>query len=93
MPPLGVLCGEAVLSTCGIGGSFLVFLGLLHSNGERLISSSVRVWVSVAEGHLSRCHEPGGSSLILAGESFPILAGGSSVCAQGLLLCDNIGLL
>ena len=46
----------------------------------------------MAEGHLSRCHEPGGSSLILAGESFPILAGGSSVCAQGLLPCDGIGL-
>ena len=36
---------------------------------------------------------PGASFLILAGESFPVLAGGSSVCCQGLLLCDDIGLL
>ena len=36
---------------------------------------------------------PEGSFLILAGESFPVLAGGSSVCCQGILLCDDIGLL
>ena len=47
----------------------------------------------VAEGHLSRHNVPEGSSLILARESFPVLAGVSSVCLQGLLLCDDIGLL
>ena len=36
---------------------------------------------------------PKGSSLILAGESFPVLVEGSSVCWQGLLLCDDIVLL
>ena len=35
-------------SNCGIGVSFLVFMGLLHSNGERLISSYVRVHVSIS---------------------------------------------
>ena len=49
--------------------------------------------LSVAEGHLSRCNVPKGSSLILAGESFPVLVEGSSVCWQGLLLCDDIVLL
>ena len=47
----------------------------------------------MADGHLSRHNEPEGSSLILAGESFPVLVGASSVCRQGLLLCDDIGLL
>ena len=47
----------------------------------------------MADGHLSRHNEPEGSSLILAGESFPVVAGGSSVCCQGLLLCDDIELL
>ena len=36
---------------------------------------------------------PEGSSLVLAGESSPVLAGGSSVCPWELLPCDTIELL
>ena len=37
VPPLGVLCGEVVISTCGIGGSSLVFRLLLCCSCEGLI--------------------------------------------------------
>ena len=46
-PPLGVLCGEAILSTCGIGGSSLVFMGLLHSSCWRLVLSYFSGLVSI----------------------------------------------
>ena len=38
---------EFVLSTCGIGGSSLVFTGFLHSSCDRLISSYFRGLVSI----------------------------------------------
>ena len=41
---------------------------------SRVMSESTSLFV--AEGHLSRRNEPEGSSLILAGESFPVLVGG-----------------
>ena len=47
VPPLGVLCGEGVLSTCGFGGSSLVFTGLLHSSCEDLLSNYFRGFISV----------------------------------------------
>ena len=37
VPPLGVFCGEGGLSTCGTGGSSLVFRLLLHCSCEGLI--------------------------------------------------------
>ena len=58
---------------------------------SRVMSGSTSLFV--AEGHFSRHNVPEGSSLILAGESFPFLVGESSVCLQGLFLCDYIGLL
>ena len=54
---------KSVISTCGIGGFFLVLMGLIHSKGERLISSYVRVYISICgRGHLSRHKVPKGSS-------------------------------
>ena len=45
--PLGVLCGEGVLPDCGIGGSLLVFMGLLHPSCEKLILSYFRGFLSI----------------------------------------------
>ena len=47
VPPLGVLCGEGILSTCGIGGFSSVFMGLLHCSCEELLSSYFRDLVSI----------------------------------------------
>ena len=94
VPPLGVLCGEAVLSTSGLGGSSLVFAGLLHSSCDRLISSYFRGLLSIC-GTVAplwaQC--AAGSSILLAGKSSPVLARSSSVCCWGLFPCEGIGLL
>ena len=47
VPPLGVLCGEGILSTCGIGGFSSVFMGLLHCSCEELLSSYFRGLVPI----------------------------------------------
>ena len=73
-------------------------LGLLPSfHGSTLVvrvSSRVTSGVSslfVAESLLSRRNVPEGTSLVLVGESFPVLSGGSSASHRGLFLCDSIG--
>ena len=69
-------------------------MGLLHSSCDRLLLvTSVTSSLFVAQGLLSRCSVPEGSSLDLAGKSSPVLARSSSVCHWGLLPCDSIGLL
>ena len=45
--PLGVLYGEGGLLNCGIGGSLLIFTGLLHPSCEKLILSYFRGLLSI----------------------------------------------
>ena len=48
---------------------------------SQVMSGSTSLFL--AEGHLSRCNVPKGSSLILAGESFPVLMAGILCLSPG----------
>ena len=50
-------------------------------------------YLFAAEELFSRPTVPEGSSLVLAGESSPVMVWYSSVCCWGLLPCDDTGLL
>ena len=77
--------------------SLLVTFGLLTSlHGSTLVVrvlSHVTSGISslfVAESLLSRCNVPEDTSLVLLGESPPVLSGGSSAFHQGLFSCDSV---
>ena len=95
VPPLGVLCGEGVLSTCGIGGFSLVVMGLLHCSCEELLLSYFRGLVSICNrGAPLYVHCAGGLYSSFGRRTLSNF-GGSLLCLYhlGLLPCDGIGFL
>ena len=90
----GASSGGSLWGGCSL---YLWHLGLLTSfHGSALVlrvSSRVTSGVSslfVAKSLLSRHNVPGGSSLVLVGESSPVLSGGSSAFHWELFPCDSI---